>query len=475
VPLVVRLIRVPSNPEDPALPVDIQLLAGSIQTLVPGGIVVGSNTVTIPASVQPGTYNLTFEVGHEGVFPESASALANNTSSAALNIVSNAPSIVRVCATANAEGPPTVASVFAAVQLVAPDGTVRVCDGVHAVFDVNLNAKSLTIAGEGPGTPTLDAGEHNQVFFMNSSVPVTTSATLRKLRLRGGRFANITVHNHYGSLLIDQVEFVPPLGIPVPEQDGRGYAAGLSAVNTNGGGITIQRSSFVDGDIGLHLHVATKVVLNNNQFDRQRNAAIHVFGESDFVATNNSISNCSRHWCIGFFEAGNTGSSKLLNNTLVVGFTNNTIQLHQGVHEVRGNTILGVSGARNPDLPTTWPINNALHITNNASAVVSSNNISGAYTAMQIVGSEVSGTNNAVNGVRNGLLVYLTHRVSISRSDFGNYVRAIDTDVSGWTATCNYWGSAGGPSGVAPWIDRAIYTPWASSPIAHWPTVVCEP
>src|SRR4029077_18889390 len=110
--------------------------------------------------------------------------LANNIATVSANVVSSAPSLVRVCATNDVEGPPTVSNLTQAMQLVAPGGTVRICDGTYMVTQMDLNPKSMTIEGEGPGMPILDAANTAQVFYMDSPTPVNTTVTLRKLRLQ---------------------------------------------------------------------------------------------------------------------------------------------------------------------------------------------------------------------------------------------------------------------------------------------------
>ncbi len=87
VPYTIRLVSIPTNPEDPGIPVQLTLFSGFVSALLPSGT--QSNTqasVPIPATVQPGAYNLEFVVGDDEAFSEVPGTLANNTASAPLTI-----------------------------------------------------------------------------------------------------------------------------------------------------------------------------------------------------------------------------------------------------------------------------------------------------------------------------------------------------------------------------------------------------
>ena len=479
---VIRIVSVPSNPEDPGIPTDILLGSFNIPAMVPGASIEDSNAnFVIPSTLAAGPYTVKLVVGGEPTFPEPATTMADNVGTHPLNVAPAAdsrPAIVRVCATSLSEGPPTVAGLGTAIASVRSGGTIRICDGTYMIGSIDLNVKSMTIEGEGPGVPILDAGSEAQIFYMDSPTPVNTSVTLRRLRLQGGTFGQIAVLHNHGALLIDQVEFHPPHGVaPNPDRPALAYSSGIGVFDARGlPGVRVQNSTFIGGDIGVHTNNASNVVVVNSEFRNQLNAAIHGGNGGDLVVDHNTISNCGVEWCMGIFNNAVMGTFKILNNTFVAGFTGAAMQLHHSNYEVRGNTIIGVGGSRNPELPTTWPINNAIFINDTSTVIISDNRISGAYVAFHILNAtNASGTNNTVSDVSQGMRVFLTNGVVISRSDFTNYTTALDTNSEVGIAACNWWGTPAGPQGVAPWISPVTYANWARAPIANQPDVGCGP
>jgi hypothetical protein len=483
VPAELRMVSVPQNPEDPGVPIDVRLGFVTIPTLVPGAVANASNLdFVIPPTLSAGNYTITLSVGDETTFPELTVSLPNNVALVPVDVatpVDSGPVVVRVCATADPGGVVTVPNLQLAMDLVAPAGTIRICDGTYMVTQMNLNLKSMIIEGEGPGLPTLDAANTAQVFYMNSPTPVFNSVILRRLRLKNGEFGPLNVSNHHAYLTIDQVEFHAPNGPTHPDGlPDAGYLAGVGIFNSTGPEyVWVLNSSFIGGDIGVHMNNAANVVINGNTFTGQLNAAIHAGNGGNFEAVGNTITNCGRHWCVGIFNNDVTGNFRLINNRFTIGFdhpTANVMALHHGVYEVRGNVISGVGGSRDPANPASWPINNAIFINENSTATVSSNRIEGAYVGLNFVsGTSATGTNNVVTNVNEGMRIFVAGPVSITRSDFTNYTRALDTDATTAVASCNWWGSPVGPQGVAPWISPATYTPWSTSPIANQPNVGC--
>jgi hypothetical protein len=478
VPATVSLLSVAQNPEDPGVPVEVPLGSFTLPILVPGAVATASNVdFMIPATLSPGSYTIRLSVEEESVFPEGAADRANNVATISVNVAppsGAAPGVVRVCATSLPEGPPTVPSLAQAMQLVAVGGTVRICAGTYSVFDVDLNAKPMTIEGEGQARPILDAGGHGSVFYMDSPSPVSSSVILRRLRLQNGSFAGINVLHHHAALLIDDVEFHPVHGTPPVGGGGPpelAYSGGVGVFDAVGTGVTIQNSTFIGGDIGVHASNAANVVVVNNSFTGQLNAAIHGGNGGDLLATNNTITNCGTHWCIGMFNSGVTGRFRFLNNSITIDFSRRTdavMALHRSEYEVRGNTITGVGGTRDPSTAATWPITSAVFTNEQASTTISSNRISGAFVGIHIVsGTVATGSDNIVTGVAQGLRVFLANSVSITRSDFSDYTTAIATDAPGGIARCNWWGSAIGPQGANPGVSPVTYLPYATQPIAN--------
>jgi hypothetical protein len=464
VPFVINLVQ----PVVEGTPIEVQIGAGSIPSLPPGATITQTNSdAVVPASLAPGTYSIRFVVGSDPIFPDAD--LTNNTG--ASPIIVPRPSLIRVCARTITTTPQTVPTLSLAMQYVGEGGTVRICDGVYSVFDVGLNAKSLTIEGEGPGLPTLEVGDHNGVFFMNSPTPISTVVTLRKLRFHGGTSSNVTVAGHYGALLIDQVEFHPPSGAF------GNSPSGLGVYLATGNGVTVQNSTFIGGARGVHEFNSTNVVVVNNSFSGQSDWAI--IGDTGSVGDFTAIGNTITHvpYGVGIFRTGGPGTYKILNNSISVDLSEQSwtaIAVQHGTAEIRGNTITGVGGNLDPATRSSWPLRDGIWVSDSSSATISNNALSSAYVGFNISnGSNVHGRDNIVTNVSQGLQVFNTNTVAITRSDFSNYTTALITDSASGIAVCNWWGSTEGPQGIAPWYSTAIYAPWSTSPIANEPTVTC--
>ena len=388
-----------------------------------------------------------------------------------------APSLVRVCATTGSSTTPTVAILDAAMQYVADGGTVNICDGTYALANVNLNVKSMTIQGEGPGVPILDAGGANNVFTMGSPTPINVAVTLRRLRLQNAAFNDVTVGQNYGSLLMDRIEFHPMHGVLNPST-GLAYTDGVGVFSATGAGVTVQNSTFDGGDIGVHVNNAANVVVVNNTFSNHLNAAIHAGNGGGVMAANNTISKCGPKWCIGMFGNG-SGTFKILNNTISVDFsmgTENAIQLHRATYEVSGNVITGTGGTQAASTRSTWPLNNAIVVSDQSPATVSKNRISGAFTGLGFNnGTFGSGTDNVIDAVGTGINFGGAGAMSISRSDITNYGRSLAANGGATAlARCNWWGTTSGPANPQFGLNSSTYTPWAFSAIAG-SAVACDP
>lgn len=89
-------------------------------------------------------------------------------------------------------------------------------------------------------------------------------------------------------------------------------------------------------------------------------------------------------------------------------------------------------------------------------------------------GGTLEGSDNEIALVRLGLGVWGSSRAYFGSNDIVDYVHALDEGGRDEPSdlTCNWWGSVVGPS-VAPWTDSALYTPWATSPVAGTGTTSC--
>jgi Right handed beta helix region len=390
-----------------------------------------------------------------------------------------APSTVRVCSTTGTDPSPTVSKLTVAMSLVASGGTVKICDGTYTVFNVNLNPKSMTIEGEGPGLPILDAAGNGNVFTMNSSTPISTAIILRKLRLQNAAFSDIGVQGNYGSVLADQIEFHPAHGTP-PGTGTLAYSDGVGVFSATGAGVTVQNSTFDGGDIGVHVNNAANIVIVNNSFTNHLNAAIHAGNGGSLTASNNTITNCGPFWCIGIFNGpGQVGTFKFYNNSITTDYAHpviNGIQADGGNYVMDGNVISGIGGTRDPHDASTWPITYSGIDVGMASAELVRNVIVGAYNGLGLEGASGTATDNTIHDVASLINLYNAN-MAVHRNDFYNFTNAFDHVPAlspGSSATCNWWGSTSGPQGIDGSVSPALYTPWATQPIAMVPGVICQ-
>ena len=416
-----------------------------------------------------GPHPISTAVNPGGYLPYATQPIARTAVACVSN--SAAPSVVRVCTTAASSGPPTVPTLEQAMQYVAPGGTVKICDGTYTAYNVSLNAKAMTIEGEGPGIPTLDAAGNGSVFYMNSPIPIATSVILRRLRLQNATSNDIGVGGNYGSILVDHVEFHPSHGTPTGTST-YAYNAGVGVFSATGAGVTVQNSTFDGGDFGISMNNATNVVVVNNGFANQLNSSINGGGGGSLVASNNTIANCGPGWCISVFNFGHTGSFTITNNTLNLDALHpvqNAINVHHATADISGNLITGTGGSRSPTDSKTWPMSNAILVSDSSTATVNGNRITGAYTGLSMInGTSGSGSDNVVSVVARGLSLYNAGNVSVSRSDFTSYETALTgSTVSAALARCNWWGSTDGPSNPQVGGNSRAYTPWAFAPIAN--------
>ena len=370
-------------------------------------------------------------------------------------------------------GAPIVDNFQDAVARVESGGTIMVFPGTYLSAGVAIE-KPLTIRGAGSEMPVVEG------------VDGFTSFTIRDVasglvRIDGLRFRN-TGHDSFSGIFItgqiDRVEienseFYPGTQpVPDPSTD-LGYYGGVAPHRVRATAIVIRNNKFIGGNIGVHTNDAVGTMILDNTFTNQDNAAIHDGNGGAMHAEGNTVNGCGPRWCIGVFGGG---SVILLRNTINVDFSRpvaTAIQVHGGTYRIEGNVITGTGGSRDVANAETWPIRSHA-IAVNASASVSGNHVSGAHNGLAFSSATVSGADNVVTSVGSVLHIFLS-TVSLHRSDFTDYARAIQFvfEYGSSSIACNWWGNATGPQNVDPWIDPALYTPWATEPIASRPSVTC--
>ncbi|MDH5805751.1 MAG: right-handed parallel beta-helix repeat-containing protein [Gemmatimonadota bacterium] len=153
-----------------------------------------------------------------------------------------------------------------------------------------------------------------------------------------------------------------------------------------------------------------------------------------------------------------------------------------------GNTIQAAPGSVVADRndPNSYALIHAGMLAENAGTITAiDNDISNAHTGIMVAGwnqsvsgsdgGVVNGSGNSIDLVHDGILIWGSSQVDFRSNDFTDYVFPISEGNRDEPSdlTCNWWGSVSGPAMVAPSVDPALYTPWATSPVAGTGSMSC--
>ncbi|MCZ6856837.1 MAG: right-handed parallel beta-helix repeat-containing protein [Gemmatimonadetes bacterium] len=193
----------------------------------------------------------------------------------------------------------------------------------------------------------------------------------------------------------------------------------------------------------------------------------------------NIFSNCAfpAAACVILQEGG---AVSVIGNTMTIDISNpigGGILANGGVHVIDGNIITGVGQGAAAAGPLRFPMQGAGIDVGGGTLVtsLSNNTIMNAFEGLRFAGPKitVTGTDNVVKDVEVGIQAFGSgHNVTISSSDFTNYVRAMDIFAVTPILTCNWWGTVLGPQNIAA-LDAGIFTPWALVPVAGTTTTTC--
>jgi hypothetical protein len=90
-------------------------------------------------------------------------------------------------------------------------------------------------------------------------------------------------------------------------------------------------------------------------------------------------------------------------------------------------------------------------------------------------GGRLEGGDNAFDLVRLAVGLWGASTADFRSTDFTDYVHPLFEGGRDQPSdlTCNWWGAAAGPSNMDPSVDPALYTPWATTPVAGSSTTTC--
>lgn len=383
------------------------------------------------------------------------------------------PSQLRVCSTPSGTIR-TYSTLAAAVQNVAGNGTIRICNGSHNAVGVIIG-RPMTIEPEAGAAATLTGnGTDNSIQIQHAAGMVI---------LRGLTFTNhgmaLIAGGTYGNILLENSTFVTPAGMHTFQFN----TLDATSLTT----VTVRNIQVTGGVTGAFFSGPIHINVEDSRFDGQTFSNIQVQNLTNGNVLRNTINECGQNGCIRVRFAGtlavNDNVMRSTKRTGVVAVV--TAGLVIGGANVRAerNTIEGLGTVSNPTDENSYPIISGISVMggntdaggahlvantvrNTSYGIVAVKNVSGPA-------NHANGNNNIVQGVAIGVISSGGSTLDLHQNDFTNYVHAIEFfDPSpGFTLapgslTCNWWGTSNGPQNISGPVATNVYTPFATSPIA---------
>lgn len=210
--------------------------------------------------------------------------------------------------------------------------------------------------------------------------------------------------------------------------------------------------------------------LSDNKFLDNHGVAIAFRGGGSGVIGGSEIGGCGPEACIQLQEAGTVTITTNLIQPDINSSTNRALDVRNTVVDVVNNTIDGSGGSLDPADPSTWPMHDAIiRLDAAAGSTVTGNDLYTGYRGIAESGAAAGTTihDNRISEVAIGVEAN-DASPALTRNDITNYT-LFSLAGNGWTtgsATCDWWGSASGPSLVAAGIGSDVYTPVAAAAIA---------
>jgi hypothetical protein len=387
-----------------------------------------------------------------------------------------------------------------AVATVSSGGKIEVCSGTFTVSNVQVTKPVTIEAAPDAGTrPVIryDAGTADFPTANGFLIDAVASGTVAFRRLTfvstGTRPFMISAQGTYDQVVVDSSDFTI-----TGSSAGTGVFGGSSTVE--GARVVVNHSSFSGGESGVFasgdddeggnpiLSTAPHFdVLNSTFHDFTFSGIQHQEGSSGLISSN-TVSACGFNGCIRTVRDGPVvvrGNSVTVEGDRLaegqrIRWGIAASAAGGGSHVIAGNTVTGVGAG-----PTGHAIARAgigigrvvtaLPPEAVDNATVSGNTIVNADTGISAGDAVITGTDNVVTGTLMGISavsVLATTSVTLNRSDVTSYV--VPMGGAGlFDLTCNWWGSAAGPENVSEDVPAAVFTPFATVPIANNPGVTC--
>lgn len=384
----------------------------------------------------------------------------------------NSQALVTVSLTNACASPDTVGTVAEAISVVQAGGIVQFESGggSFTVTDQPVN-KPVRFQSADAGTPTIVTT--NSGFQVNGVASGTVSFVGLAFQSsgNGGVFPSGT----YDQVVVDSSTFVVS------------GTAGVQVAPSSVGGakVTVRNSTFsFSGGLMAVFASNNPVVVDiiNNQ----------VIGPSSWGAFQLQSGATGRIESNTATDCGVVGCINVRSNAVGVVVTGNTVSASPGIGATLGidvglsgstgatvtnNTVSGGFTGGNPADPANYGYaGGALRLTGTAdgSETVSGNTLSGAAYGIQgaVGGTLLSAQDNIISTVLTGFSN--TVAAPFINNDVTTYVNPFELGVPAGTLICNWWGDPNGPANVPGGADPAVFTPWATGPIAQGGGGLCN-
>ncbi len=400
-----------------------------------------------------------------------------------------------------------------ALDTVTPTHTVWVCNGAHVVNEA-LVTKALTLRAENAGLATL----------VQSPSAVAGDAVLDVTGSGNGKnafvdlalqftYMGMHLHGAFDSVTVIRTSFTGANLTCGPNQN-TGLLAEATTVAT--AHVRVQRSSFANSCVGLTSNQPVNFDTYNSTF-----TSFGTFGLLYYSATStqnpsptgtpiarigrvigNTFTNCGvvSGACIALETIGvdTVSQNEMIMTTGRISdgiFVNGAGEPSalRGPAVVTNNVLQGAARTGPDSAGTSWSYIAGIVESPGlpgVADVIQGNRISAAYAGVEIRGASVfTLSDNTIDTAYVGLLFGQggTPAIAAHRNDFSNYdvpmaiaVGAFGAAVAAPTipvgsATCNWWGGAGGPVNVLPGTALGVYAPYSTVRIAGKPAVSCDP
>jgi hypothetical protein len=372
---------------------------------------------------------------------------------------------------------PTYATLRAAVNATADNGTVSLCAGDHTIDSLTIT-RPMVISGAGAAATTIRSSVDNRILQVQH--PSGTVA-IRNLKFAGATGYALFAYSTAATMLLEDLEFALT--------SGQGpYIANA----VPGSRVTVRNIRVVGGGSGLFAPGAAMVDILDSHFENQGGVNVQFQNGTNGTIRGNTITGCGANGCIRIPSSGevtiadNAISSPMRGGNLRWGIVAAGTSLR-----IENNIITGIGSILDAADTTQYVFKTSgiqIWTGGGTSAVVSGNRITNAVHGILSVGDGgtsgviVQGQDNVVTTVRTAVASSNGGAASLQRNDFSNFVLAASLStpppgsdpLGAGSLACNWWGRAEGASALDN-VELSAVSPHSPEPIAGRPGVTCAP